>query len=155
MPVCPICHEDFPRRKNDTCPGCGSLIKLRDGKWYSLSESAPNVRLLKYWEKLMTRRIKERFRLPRKADRFKREAKFAQDLLDEAEYDIDVSLRAMWILFNDKDFSWKLYTSLLSVRTDWLTVVFLARQYVEKEREAQEIEKRQFEEYQEMDDLWK
>ena len=154
MPVCPICHEDFPRRKNDTCPGCGSPIKLRDGMWYSLSENAPNVRLLKYWEKLMTRRIGERFRVPRKADRFKREAKFSQDLLDEAEYDIDVSLRAMWILFNDKDFSWKLYTSLLSVRTDWLTAVFLSRQYVEKEREAHEREQRQFEEYQEMDDLW-
>jgi len=154
MPVCPNCHEDFPRRKNGACPGCGALIRLRSGKWFSLSEKAPNVRLLKYWEKLMGKRITDKFRVPRKSDRFKREAKFAQDLIDEAEYDIDVALRAMWILFNEPDFAWKLYTSLLYVRPDWLAATFLAAQFIKKEREKQAQEERTYQEYKEMDDLW-
>jgi hypothetical protein len=113
------------------------------------------VKLVKYWEKLTGERIGEAFRIPRKADRFKREAKFAQDLIDEADGDMDVSTRALWILFNDTDFSWKFYTSLLTARTDWIAAIFLARQYIKKEKLREARERELMEEMEDMEDVWK
>lgn len=161
MPLCPLCKSLWARRKNGACPGCGAPIKLRDGRWYSIHESSDNIRLLKYWEKLVGKRIGERFRLPRKSSRFKREAKFAQDLLVEIEQTaaegedtVDVALRAIWILFNDKDYTWKIFTSLMSMHNDWLVVVFMARQYIKKEKQQEKRERELHEEMQEMEDIW-
>lgn len=154
MPTCPVCHGTFARRKNEACPKCGTLVKLYKGKWYPIGEEAPNVRLLKYWEKLMSRRLGDFFHLPRKSNRYMREIRFAQDLLDEADQNIDLALRAMWVLFNDKDFSWKLYTSLLSAVKDWAVAIFIARSYIEKEEKKRRAEEERFKQYQEINELW-
>lgn len=154
MPVCPGCKQEFPRRKNGACPGCGIPVRIRDGQWYSLTEGAPNIRLLEYWEKCIAERLNSPFSIPRKSERYKREAKFAQDLLAEAGYDIDLALQGIWVIFNDKHFSFKLPTTLLFIRHDWLAALTIARRILKERRKQEELDRKRYEEYKEMEDLW-
>jgi len=154
MPTCPSCKGEFRTRKNETCPGCGVPVKLRDGKWFLIGEDAPNIALLKYWEYLLGYRIGETFRLPRKSNRFIREAKFAQDRLDEAEGDLDIAKKALWILFNDKAFSWKLPTSMLSFEREWIVLLLIARKLMTKEQREEQAARDRYRDLMSQEMIW-
>ena len=150
MPRCPQCQEISARRKNEACPKCGIPVKLRDGEWFLFGENAPNIELLKYWETLLSERIGQPFRLPRKSTRYFREAKFAQDLINWVHGDFAVAKQALWLAFNDKGWSWKTMTSLISLDKDWPTLTTMARAIV---RDQQHREQAAQERYTDLMDL--
>jgi hypothetical protein len=154
MPICPNCKEEFPRRKSGACPGCRTPVKIYDGGWYLLTDDAPNIALLNTWEQQLSERTKTNFSIPRKSSRYKREAAVAQRLLDEAEGDLTVAETAMDILHTHKDFSWKTYTSLLSVEKDWLVALFMARTTLEEEARREEARRQRANELEHMEDIW-
>lgn len=154
MPICPVCKTNQKNRKGGACPHCGTLVTIRDGKWYSLSDGAPNVELLKYWERKMTERLGERFRVPRKGTRYKREVKFAQALLDESSDDLEVAKEAINILFTDPGFSWKLFSSMLYMNPDWLAAVVMARARVKLRQQAVKAAQERARNFEELDRLW-
>ena len=138
MPRCPQCQKVSAHRKNKACPKCGIPVKLRDGVWFLFGDSAPNIELIKYWELLLSERIGEQFSLPRKSTRYFREAKFAQVLLNWVKNDLDIAKQALWLAFNDKGWSWKTMTSLLSVERDWPALTTMAQAIVKDQRQREQ-----------------
>ncbi len=145
MPRCPQCQEISARRKNEACPKCGITVKLRDGEWFLIGENAPNIELLKYWENLLSDRIGEQFRLPRKSTRYFREAKFAQVLINWVVGDLEVAKQALWLAFNDKGWSWKTITSLISLEKEWPALTTMARPIIRDQRHREQAAKERYE----------
>jgi len=144
----------FPTRKNGACPGCKTPVQLRSGQWFCIGEKSPNVELLQYWESLIAKRTGTNFRLPRKSGRFIREAKFAQDRLNEANNDLVTAKEAVWFLFNDKQFAWKTYTSFLSMDQDWLVAVFIAEKRIKDRLLEEQAARERYEDLLGMEDIW-
>ncbi len=154
MPICPGCKGEFRTRKNETCPGCGIPVRLRNGVWFRIGEDAPNIALLKYWEYLLSYRIGKGFRLPRKGNRYIREAKFAQDRLNEAEDDLDLAKKALWLFFNDKAFSWRLATSMLSFDREWNVLLFMARNLMTEEQREEQAARERYKDLMGQEMIW-
>jgi hypothetical protein len=144
MPRCPQCQEISARRKNEACPKCYIPVKLYDGEWFLFGATAPNIELLKYWEALLSDRIGEQFSLPRKSTRYFREAKFAQVLINWVVGDLEVAKQALWLAFNDKGWSWKTITSLISLEKDWPALTIMARPIIRDQRQREKAAKERY-----------
>ncbi len=148
MPVCPNCKSKHSRRKYGTCPTCGEQVRLYQGRWYLSGCNSPSVEVLEYFEHLVSKRqaIKRNilcsFRIPRKGGGYEKELVFANRLLGMTDGDISLVKDALWQLFNNRQFSWKTYTSLTYLQKDFVLalVIARARNKSEKERQAQEHE---------------
>lgn len=150
MPTCPECKGEFRQRKDGACPGCGLDVILYRGHWFSKEEGNPTVRILKTWEKLMSIRLRSSFSIPEKLARYRTELVHARNLLELAEWDLDLSKRAVEILFNDDRFLWKTYSSILHMWNDFPVALTIAR--AQREEEEREI-RRQDEAWAEMESM--
>jgi hypothetical protein len=74
------------------------------------------------------------FVIPVKAARYRRELVQAERLLDLAEFDLDLALAALDVLFEHSRFRRKSYTTLLWLEDDYLVALALARTYINEER---------------------
>ncbi len=148
MPVCPNCNNEHRRRKYGACPTCGEEIRLYEGKWYLAGSGSPNVQVLEYFEQLVSQRETAEmhktciFRIPRKGGMYTQELVAAGRLLDVADNDVHLTKNALWHIFYNRRFSWKIYTSLMYLYKDFLLALAIARANKEKTEEqvAQEIE---------------
>ena len=144
MPICPSCKQEFDRRKNGECPGCGTAVQNYNGRWYREEIGSPTIAILEHFEKRVS--MKQRaerdapvnYRIPRKGDRFRRELVVAERLLDSAD-DIDVVLKTIDFLFDDRQFNFKSRSSLMGIEKDF----GLAMAIVIAVQEAEEAKRKQ------------
>lgn len=132
MPVCPQCKTEQSKRKAGGCPNCGTPVDVHGGRWYRRSHNAPNVQIVRRFEKNVSHKLSAGrttpviFAIPERSTRYKRELKHAEKLLQDANGDLDLVLEALDILFSDAKFSWKNRTSLLFLHSDYDAAVALA-----------------------------
>jgi hypothetical protein len=133
MPLCPSCHQDITKRKNDACPLCGQAISLIDGHYFRTEDGAPNMAIIAQFEKLAGRQLSRAnnrpipFRFNRKAPSFRVEQKTAERLLAECDHDLDLARRALTELFDNPAWSWKSRASLTHVMKDLPAALAIAR----------------------------
>lgn len=147
MPVCPECRTDQARRVQGECPNCNTPVSLYKGRWYRTENGNPAVQILECFERLYSKKLSSqrdkpiRFNFPRKSPQYHRNMVIAEKLLEEADFDIDTTVEALRLLFEDNHFSWKSFSSLLMVRNDWPTAVALARSNIEDKRRRKDSER--------------
>lgn len=151
MTICPECKTEQARRKSGCCPSCGTAVNVwnpRDGSpiWYRVGSETPPAELVRIFEGFISRRLSAQrdraidFNFPRKSSSYKVQVATAEQLLAEADNDIEIAEEALNILFTDKQYNFKSYTSFLLVRKDWPVVVAIARSNVEYRRSLQDGE---------------
>jgi len=141
MSICPECKGEFRQRKDEACPGCGIGIILYRSHWFSKKEGNPTTKILQLWEKLMSIRLKKQFFIPEKTGRYQAELVHARNLLQLADWDLDLVKRAINILFNDEKFLWKTYSSLLQMWNDAPVAFTIAR--TQRKAEEKEIRRQE------------
>jgi len=133
MPLCPACHTEQTKRIDGACPGCGTPVDIHKGHWFRAGLGSPTVALLEHFEKRVgdglsrNRSVRVPFTIPRKGLRYKRELVVAERLLKSADYDFDLTIDALNILFDDMRLNWKLRDTLLWIEKDYNTALALAR----------------------------
>lgn len=147
MPACPACKQDFEKRKNDTCPGCGTPVQAYGGYWYRTDLGSPSEALLKHLCSRISRQLSISsvspvvFTVSKKTPRYKREMVAAERLLVETDGDFDLAKETIDILFDDSRFNWKLRDTLMYIAKDFTTALAVARSnraIKEKEVSAQQ-----------------
>jgi hypothetical protein len=144
MPICPNCKTEQTKRKDGGCPRCGTPVQVFGGRWYREEIGCPTVSLLEHFERRVSKRqsamkgFPVKFTIPRKSLRYKRELVQAERMLDAAEGDYDAAMRALDILFEDPQFSFKTRTSLIGILIDYnLSVAIATAEKLAKEKVAQ------------------
>lgn len=143
--ICPECKTEQSRRKGGACPNCNTAVNVwspRDGApmWYRIGDDTPPASLVRTFELMISKRLsagRDRpvdFNFPRKHSQYKVQVATAEQLLAEADNDMDVAEEALRLLFTDKQWSFKSFTSLLLVRKDWPVVVAIAKSNVDHQR---------------------
>ncbi len=150
MPICPNCKGEFTRRKEGNCPECKIEVILYRGHWFSKTDGNPTVKIMTTWERLMSIRLGKPFSIPEKLHRYRTELVHARNLLELADWDLALSKKAINILFNDPQFLWKTYASILQMWNDFPVALTMAR--AQREEEEKEI-RRQEEAWAEMESM--
>ena len=133
MRPCPHCHQDVSKRKHDACPHCGQAISLYHGHFYRTEDGAPNQAIVAEFEKLVGQQLSKAhnrpipFRMNRKSAAFALELITAERLLEQADYDLDLTLRALRELFNNQAWAWKTRSSLTHITRDFAGAMAIAR----------------------------
>jgi hypothetical protein len=140
---CPACTIEFSRRQDGCCPNCGEELLIHKGYAFRASDGAPNVKIVLEFEKLVSQnlsaaqRMEVPFRIPRKSAQYRVELAQAEKLLEMTDYDIDIVLRTLDVLFTNKRFSFKTRSSLTQVMRDWPVGMAIAKAI--KQREATQM----------------
>lgn len=122
--ICPVCVTTHAGRKNGACPSCETQVEIVDGEWVVSAPNSSNVKLLEYFEKLVSRQqsaargLNVVFQIPRKGVSYRHELSAAKRLIDRAG-GLDKSLATIHLLLTDPEFAWKSYSSLLSIFKDF------------------------------------
>jgi len=151
MPVCPACHTEQKKRVDGACPGCGVPVDVYKGHWYRSNLGSPTVALVTHLEKRVgdhlsrNRDVRVPYTIPRKGLRYKRELAVAERLLEACDFDFDLAVDSLNILYDDSRFNWKLRDSLLWIEKDFNTSLALARasrmeQELRRKKEQQAVQ---------------
>lgn len=147
MPICPNCKTEQIQRRGGCCPNCLVSVKLIDGEWYIADDGSPNVALVSVLEQLYSERqsnwrnMQINYQIPRRGVAWKLELRAAANLLKMTDNDLGLAKETLLLLFDDPQFNWKLYTSLMSIYRDFiiaLAIVKARRAKVEKDTARQE-----------------
>jgi hypothetical protein len=144
MPICPGCKTEQKKRINDACPKCGTEVSVYKGRWYRTELGSPSVAMLTHLETRASKALslkngsKVVYRIPKKGALYVRELVSAERLLNLVDGDYDLAVDAIDILFFDKQFNWKIYTSLLYIDKDFLVAKAIAEANREKRKEQEE-----------------
>lgn len=144
MPVCPSCKEESKNRENGRCPKCNTKVDLYKGHWVRSGTNTPPEEILRYFEGKVSERlsigrpVKVAYSIPRKGIRIQRELVSAERILKMADYDIDLVLKSIDILFRDKSLGWKSRDSLIFIDQDFIVALAIARSEIEAELQEEE-----------------
>lgn len=133
MAVCPSCGTQQERRVNGRCPRCLAQVDIYKGHWVRTGKESPPEEIVRHFERRVSTRLSAGrevpvvFSIPRKGMRIKRERLAAERLLKQADYDIDLVLAALDILFYNQKFSWKSRDSLIYADIDFTSALAIAR----------------------------
>lgn len=139
MNKCPACKSAFMQRKNGRCPVCNTELQLREGVYYRADIGSPNAALFRKFEDLVSTQLSAQrgvvvpFRVSKKTPAYNRELAVAERLLQAAEYDYDLAVAALGVLFNDKGLRFKTRSSLLHCEKDWPVALAIARSLIAQE----------------------
>lgn len=121
--ICPVCLTKQANRKDNTCPECGTQVEIVNGEWVVSAPNSPNVRLLEYFEKMVSRQqsiargLNINFKIPRKGMSYLRELSASKNVISRAG-SLETALAAIHFLLTDEKFCWKSYTSLTMLFKD-------------------------------------
>ena len=143
MPICPACQKEFPRRaKGGLCPGCGVAVTTkRLGNtvfWFYAGLGSPVLVLLEHFERLLSRRYKTPFYFKRKLPIYKKESAHAAVLLQYADGCVEDAKETLSLLFEDRRWNWREYTSLLQVFTDFLVGLIIVKRRKKKREDSEQ-----------------
>lgn len=141
--ICPACSNEFKRRSGESCPSCGEELLLHAGYAFRASDGSPPQRVVVEFEKLLSQQISARqrmhvpFRFPRKSSAYKLELAQAERFLQQVDYDLDLVLRTLDVLFTNKQFSFKTRSSMLQLVRDFPVATAIATAIRARASEAQ------------------
>lgn len=135
MPVCPNCNKESPRRSKGSCPECGAPVMLYKGRWFVEDSSSPAEQILDKFEVLISDKIDAPFYFAKSS--VKMELVFAQQLLEDVGWELDLAFEVLEILFKHENFAWKNRHSLMDTKSDLSAALAIARKR-RKQREKQE-----------------
>lgn len=133
MPLCPQCHQEVHKRRNEACPLCGQAISLHKGNFYRTEDGAPNLAIITEFEKLVGQQLSKAqgttipFRMNHKSAAFRSELVTAEQIFDQCDNDLDLARRTLNELFSNRLWSWKSRSSLRHLLTDMNAAVAIAR----------------------------
>lgn len=140
MPECPACQEWSRARKNGACPKCGVEVETFSGVWYRESIGNPTLYIVRHFEKRISdknsdgRPVRVNYTIPQKGHRWKRELIVVEELLQASNYDVDLVITTLNLLFEDKSFNFKNRTSFLGIQRDYGLALAIARAQLEAYR---------------------
>lgn len=143
MPTCPQCKTEQTKRKNDACPNCGTEVSVYAGMWFRTELGSPTAALVEHFEDLVSKRQSAKvkanviFRIPRKSSTFRRELRGAEALLELAEWDFELARDALTHLFENTEYSWKSWTTLLYLKNEFILALGVVKA-LKEEREKKE-----------------
>lgn len=146
MPVCPACQEWSRARKNGACPKCGVEVETFEGVWYRESIGNPALFIVRHFEKRVSdknsvgRPVRVNYVIPQKGHRWKRELIVVEQLLEASDFDVDLVIGTINILFEDSSFNFKNRTSFLGIQGDYGLALAIARANLEAFRKSQKKE---------------
>ena len=149
MGMCPACSTESKARKDGACPVCGTPIMIYEGHWFvDLPESPPNV-LIRYLEDLINANVNRgrdvetvKFRIKRYGPRYNREVKNIKRMLEMADWDLDLTQRAIRIFMTHKQFYNKNTTSFSNVLYNFDLALAIAKaEKLQEEDEAERLAK--------------
>lgn len=162
MPICPACKEESGRRTDGACPKCGTPVMLHDGHWFLEGPDSPVEKILMHFEDHKTTALRRkkgsgamRFVIPRNHPLFKKEMEIASKYLAAADYDLDLVLKSLDVLFEDPDYAWRTWGDSLSTMWDsFITAMSIARGILEQEEEKVQRQREAYEKLQQREDLF-
>ncbi len=137
MPVCPACHEESRARKQGACPKCGEDVETFNGVWYRDSIGNPVLYIIRHFEKRVSdknsfgRPVRVNYVIPQKGHRWIRELIVVEELLEASDFDVDLVIGTINILFDDKDFNFKNRSSFMGIQRDYGLALALAQAQLE------------------------
>ena len=141
MPVCPACQEWSRARKNGACPKCGVEVETFNGVWYRESIGNPTLYIVRHFEKRVSdknsdgRPVRVNYTIPQKGHRWKRELIVVEQLLEASDFDVDLVIMTIDLLFEDKSFNFKNRTSFLGIQADYGLALAIARAQLDARRQ--------------------
>ena len=145
MALCPICKtEQAKRASGGRCPNCKSKVEVHEGYWFPAGTGSPNLKILKHFEDLISERLSNEqgksivFQVPKKSIRYKRELVQAGKLLEMADFDLQLTLDSITLLFKDPKFAWKNYTTLLWMNNEFPVSLAIMQARIEEKKKLEQ-----------------
>ena len=141
MPECPACQVWSRARKNGACPKCGVEVETFSGVWYRESIGNPTLYIVRHFEKRISdknsdgRPVRVNYTIPQKGHRWKRELIVVEQLLEASDFDVDLVIGTINLLFEDRSFNFKNRTSFLGIQGDYGLALAIARANLEAQRQ--------------------
>lgn len=141
MPVCPACHQESRARRNGACPMCEVEVEAFNGVWYRESIGNPTLYIVRHFEKRISdknsdgRPVRVNYTIPQKGHRWKRELIVVEELLEASDFDVDLVIGTINLLFEDRTFNFKNRSSFLGIQRDYGLALAIARAQLAAYRE--------------------
>lgn len=145
MPICPKCKTENDRRgRGGVCPNCGVSVTLYDGGWFITGEDSPVNTFIKKYEQLYSLYITKgkqsnAWKIPK--TKVAREMAQAKRIISEiCGGDLELALKSLEILFTDKRWSYRNYSTLLFTINDLYSSKVVAEELLNREKKKEEEE---------------
>lgn len=139
MAICPKCKAEHTKRgKGGVCPSCRTPITIHEGVWFDTSGESPTTIFINEYEQHYSRwltngKSSNSWKIPKR--HIPRETKQASRIiLEVCGGDLELALRSLEILFTDKRWSFRNYSTLLFMISEIHATKVVAQAQLEQER---------------------
>lgn len=140
MAICPECGNEHNRRdKGGVCPSCGIEIIIYNGTWFSTNGENPVNIFIRKYEKLYSLWLtkgqsQNTWRINK--NKLAREMSQAKEIIFNIfNGDLELALKSLEILFSDKRWKFRNYSTLIFTINDLYITKVVATELLEKERD--------------------